>query len=48
MRETFRELPEDDIAAMLGGNAVDFYGLDGAALDRVASRVGPRRVDFAP
>ena len=47
MRETFRGLPEDDIAAMLGGNAVDFYGLDGTALDRVASRVGPRTADFA-
>lgn len=47
MLETFRGLPEDDIAAMLGGNAIAFYGLDAAALTKEAERVGPLRADFA-
>ena len=47
MIETFKGLPEDDIAAMLGGNAIDFYGFDADQLSKVAQRVGPRRADFA-
>ena len=47
MVETFRGLPEDDVSAMLGGNAVAFYGMDSAGLAEVASRVGPARSDFA-
>lgn len=47
MRETFRGLPEEDVAAMLGGNAVAFYDLDAAGLAEVASRVGPPKARFA-
>ena len=46
MLETFRGLPEADVAAMLGGNAIDFYGLNAAGLDRVANRVGPPKWHF--
>ncbi len=46
MLDTFRGLPEEDVAAMLGGNAIDFYGLDTGRLDEVASRVGPPKWHF--
>ena len=46
MTETFVGLPEEDIAAMLGGNAVAFYGFDSAEIDKVAAEVGPPRSDF--
>ena len=47
MLETFKGLPEDDVAAMLGGNAVAFYSMDQAGLTEVAERVGPKRESFA-
>ncbi|MDE0367928.1 MAG: amidohydrolase family protein [Gammaproteobacteria bacterium] len=47
MIDTFKGLPEDDIAAMLGGNAAEFYGFDRAELDKVGARVGPRRSSFS-
>ena len=47
MLDTFRGLPEDDIAAMLGGNAAAFYRFDVAELDKVGARVGPERASFA-
>lgn len=46
MIETFKGLPEDDIAAMLGGNALAFYGFKETGLTEIANRVGPRRADF--
>jgi predicted TIM-barrel fold metal-dependent hydrolase len=46
MTDTFRDLPEDEIAAMLGGNAVDFYNLDLDALRPIAERIGPERSEF--
>ena len=46
MRETFSGLPEDELRAMLGGNAVRVYGFDADALARVAARIGPHLVDF--
>ena len=46
MISTFKGLPEDEIAAMLGGNAIEFYGFDHGALDTVAAEVGPLRSDF--
>jgi len=39
--EVFRGFPQEDVAAMLGENAVNFYGLDREALRKVADRVGP-------
>ncbi len=44
---TFRGLPEADVAAMLGGNAIDFYGFDRAAIDGIGAEVGPLRAEFA-
>ena len=46
LSETFQGFPQEDIAAILGGNALEFYQLDKAGLTEVASRVGPRRADF--
>jgi len=46
MAEVFRGLPEDEIAAMLGGNAAEFYGFDTAALQPLADRIGPRKSLF--
>ena len=41
--EVFKGLPEDDIAAMLGGNAARFYGFDVEKLAPIAARVGPEK-----
>lgn len=35
-------LPEDEVRAILGENAIRFYGLDRARLAEVADRIGPR------
>ncbi|WP_116368144.1 amidohydrolase family protein [Parahaliea mediterranea] len=40
-KETFSGLPEDDGRKILGDNAVDWYGLDRAALQAVADDIGP-------
>lgn len=47
MRDTFHGLPEDEIAAMLGGNAVDFYGLDRDKLAPLVARIGPEKSELA-
>ena len=46
MVETFHGLPEDEIAQMLGGNAVEFYGLDVEKLAPHVARVGPEKREF--
>jgi predicted TIM-barrel fold metal-dependent hydrolase len=46
MVETFRDLPENELRAMLGLNAARVYGLDVPALERTAARIGPRIQDF--
>lgn len=43
---TFHDLPEDEIARMLGGNAVEFYGLDTEKLAPIVARVGPEKSEF--
>lgn len=43
MIDTFRGLPEDEIAAMLGGNAAEFYGFDVEKLAPLVERIGPER-----
>jgi predicted TIM-barrel fold metal-dependent hydrolase len=40
LRFTFAGLPLEHVAAMVGGNAVRCYGLDGGALAAVARRIG--------
>ncbi len=46
MVDTFRGLPEQDIAAMLGGNAAKFYGFDVEKLAPLVERIGPKRCWF--
>ena len=46
MVDVFRGLPEDDIAAMLGGNAAEFYEWDLEKLAPLAARIGPERSWF--
>lgn len=41
----FAGVPEAEARLILGGNAIDFYGLDRAPLVDLASRIGPRAVD---
>jgi len=43
MLEIFHGLPEEDIEAMLGGNAAEFYGFDTEKLAPLALRIGPER-----
>jgi len=46
MRETFLDLPEDEVARMLGTNLADFYGFDNAKLQKVAAQIGPLKSEF--
>ena len=46
MIETLRGLPEQDIAAILGGNAARVYGIDAGSLAPLVERIGPRASDF--
>ncbi len=46
LHETFRGLPERDIARMLGGNAAEFYGVDTAKLEPLVARIGPEKSRF--
>jgi predicted TIM-barrel fold metal-dependent hydrolase len=41
IRLTFAGVPEDEVAAMLGGNAARIYGFDLAVLDAIAATCGP-------
>ncbi len=47
MVETFRGLPADEVAAMVGGNAASFYEFDTSALRPLADRIGPEPAIFA-
>ncbi len=46
MIETFHGMPENEIDAMIGGNAVEFYGFDLDKLNPLAERIGPERSWF--
>jgi predicted TIM-barrel fold metal-dependent hydrolase len=41
LADAFAKVPEDEIVRVLGGNVIDFLGLDAAHLASVAQRVGP-------
>ena len=41
LHETFGDYPEDEIRAMLGGNAARVYGFDTRALQAIADEIGP-------
>jgi len=43
MHTTFRGLPEDEVAAMLGGNAARFYGFDVEKLAPIVAEIGPKK-----
>ena len=43
LQENFSGFPEEDVRAILGENAVKWYGLNGTALSEIAARVGPER-----
>jgi predicted TIM-barrel fold metal-dependent hydrolase len=45
LRVVLNDIPESDARAILGGNAISFYGLDHGYLDKVARQHGPRPVD---
>jgi predicted TIM-barrel fold metal-dependent hydrolase len=47
MITTFKGLPEDEVAAMLGGNAVRLYGFDEEKLAPLVARIGPEKSLFA-
>lgn len=44
--DSLHGLPDDDIEAMLGRNAVDFYRLDAEKLAPLAARIGPEKSLF--
>ena len=46
MIETFRGIPETELRAMLGLNAARLYGMDVAALEHTAARIGPTIQEF--
>jgi predicted TIM-barrel fold metal-dependent hydrolase len=41
LRTAYAGLPEDEVAAMVGGNAARVYGFDLGALDALAAKIGP-------
>ncbi len=46
MIDTLHDLPEDDIARILGGNAARVYGFDVEKLAPLAARIGPEKSAF--
>jgi predicted TIM-barrel fold metal-dependent hydrolase len=46
MRETFLDVPDAELAAMLGGNAAEVYGFDVEKLAPLAARIGPPKSHF--
>jgi predicted TIM-barrel fold metal-dependent hydrolase len=44
--DTFHDLPEAEIGAMLGENAIEFYGFDRNKLAQIAARIGPEKSRF--
>jgi hypothetical protein len=41
LRRAFADAPEEELRAVLGGNAAALYGFDLETLDSYAARVGP-------
>lgn len=46
LRDAFHDIPVDETAAILGGNAAAFYGFDVDALRPLAGRIGPTPADL--
>ena len=47
LRNTFADVPTDEVAAMVGENAARFYKFDLDALAPIAARVGPTVEEIA-
>ena len=47
LEQVFKGFPEADVRAILGGNAVSWYGLDEPALNQIAARIGPQASLFS-
>jgi predicted TIM-barrel fold metal-dependent hydrolase len=45
--DRFTGVPEQEVAAILGENAINFYGLDRAKLEAIAAKIGPRKENLA-
>jgi hypothetical protein len=41
LRRTFSEVPEDELRAMLGGNAAKVFAFDVGRLEQAAQKIGP-------
>jgi predicted TIM-barrel fold metal-dependent hydrolase len=46
MLESLRGVPDDELAAMLGGNAARVYGFDVEKLAPLVARIGPEKSAF--
>ena len=46
MRETFLDVPKEELTMMLGTNAAHWYGFETDKLAAVADRIGPKQADF--
>ena len=46
MTTTFMDVPEEELAAMLGGNAAAFFGFDAGKLAPLVARIGPEKRRF--
>jgi predicted TIM-barrel fold metal-dependent hydrolase len=46
LHDALHDLPEPEVRAMLGGNAAKVYGFDGAKLQAIADKVGPKVGDI--
>ncbi len=44
--ESFKGVPIDEVAAMLGGNAAEFYGFDTEKLAPLVAEIGPESSSF--
>jgi len=45
--DTFKGFPEQDVRAILGGNAVEWYGFSAPRLQAIADRIGPNTASLA-
>ena len=45
--ENFRGVPDAELSAIFGHNAIGVYGFDAAALSTIAARIGPEKSAFA-
>ena len=46
LRDCFHDVPENELRAMLGGNAIRFFGLDLEHLSSIAEKIGPTVEDI--